>query len=200
MMRLEPALFHLRLTAIRKGLLKKKRLNGVVNQRFIGNRCPALYETCFVKCLAQASATPASGFSSSSSDTPFNVSLEHAGLTPHNSDKSSSLSIVWSRSILHKRYNDDGDRNHNRRCQSDPMRGWLLPMPVSRKRLRSEKNACCPRRCIDESLVGSLGLGHQPRKTPYCLCSSARASRSSLFTTVLYSSDCTDSPGLAVQY
>jgi hypothetical protein len=36
----------------------------VVNQRFEGNRYPAFYEICFLKCLAQASAIPLSGFSS----------------------------------------------------------------------------------------------------------------------------------------
>src|SRR6476660_4100083 len=82
--------------------------------------------------------------------------------------------MLLSRTILHKRGNDCGDSNHKQRCHPVPTLCRPLPMPVSRNELRSEKNACCPPRCILESPAGSLGRAHQSHKMPYCLRSSRR--------------------------
>jgi len=79
------------------------------------------------------------------------------------------------RSILHKRRNDDGDSDRIRRCQSLSMSEWAWPMTVSRSRLRSEKNARCPLRCIPEALAGSLGLAHRPHRNPCYVRSFRRA-------------------------
>lgn len=127
-------------------------------------------------------------------------SLVHAGSTLRSSDKSNSPSIVLRRSILHKRDNDDGNSRHNRPGRSLPMRGWLLPMPVSQNRLRSEKNARCPLLYTSQLPVGSLGRAHQSRKRPCYLPCPRRTFILELIIRVVWFSCCANSTTIAVQY
>ena len=100
-------------------------------------------------------------------------------LTPRSGDKSNSPSIVLRQSNLRKSYKDGGDKSHKRRCHSFPVQSWPLSMPVSRNRLRSEKNAHCPPCSIPESSVESLRLSDQSHKKP---CYFLRASLTLTFS------------------